>query len=192
MLRIHETSGGNPFYALELARAMSQQGFDTDVTLPTTLTGLVGSKIGGLAADSAYLYGALHDGAESEFGLQSFKEILDTGALSFVMADVKHCGGISVGRAIGELAGSCGVKLAPHNPSGPVATVASMHVCLATPAFEILEYQWGEVPEREKMVTPGEGFDHGWLVPSGKAGLGVALDHEGLAAHASSVTKLAG
>jgi galactonate dehydratase len=47
-------------------------------------------------------------GAESEFGLQSFKEILDTGALSFVMADVKHCGGISVGRAIGELAGSCG------------------------------------------------------------------------------------
>jgi DNA-binding CsgD family transcriptional regulator/tetratricopeptide (TPR) repeat protein len=52
MLRIHETSGGNPFYALELARAMSQQGFDTDVTLPTTLTGLVGSKIGGLAADA--------------------------------------------------------------------------------------------------------------------------------------------
>jgi galactonate dehydratase len=130
-------------------------------------------------------------GAESEFGLQSFKEILDTGALSVVMADVKHCGGISVTRAIGELAGSYGVGLAPHNPSGPVATVASMHVCLATPAFEILEYQWGEVPERDKMITPGEGLERGWLVPSGAPGLGVALDHESLAARATSVTRLA-
>jgi galactonate dehydratase len=130
-------------------------------------------------------------GAESEFGLQNFKGMLDTGALSFAMPDVKHCGGISAARAVGELAGSYGAKLAPHNPSGPVATVASMHVCLATPSFELLEYQWGEVPEREKMVTPGEGFDRGCLVPSGNPGLGVALDHEGLAAHATSVTRLA-
>lgn len=130
-------------------------------------------------------------GAEFEFGLQSFKEILDTGALSFIMADVKHCGGISAARAIGELAGSYGAKLAPHNPSGPIATVASMHVSLATPSFEILEYQWGEVAQRDHMITPGEGFDRGWLTPSGKPGLGVAIDHEGLAAYATSVTRLA-
>jgi DNA-binding CsgD family transcriptional regulator len=52
ILRIHETSGGNPFYALELAQAMSQHGFDSDVTLPTTLSGLVSSKISGLDADA--------------------------------------------------------------------------------------------------------------------------------------------
>ena len=131
-------------------------------------------------------------GSSSEFGLQGYKEVLEMGALSYVMVDVKFCGGIGAARAIGELAGSYGVKISPHNPSGPISTIASMHVCLATPSFELLEYQWGEVPEREKMVTPGEGLDRGWLVPNGKAGLGVALDHEGLAAHASSVTKLAG
>jgi galactonate dehydratase len=131
-------------------------------------------------------------GSSSEFGLQGYKDVLDVGALSYAMVDVKHCGGIQEARAIGELAGSYGVKISPHNPSGPISTIASMHVCLATPSFGLLEYQWGEVPEREKMITPGEGFDRGWLVPNGKPGLGVALDHQGLAAHASSVTKLAG
>ena len=131
-------------------------------------------------------------GWSTEFGLQGFKDVLDTGAFSYLMVDVKHCGGIGAARAIGELAASYGVKISPHNPSGPIATVASMHVCLATPNFELLEYQWGEVPDRQKMITPGEGFDQGWLVPSGKPGLGVALDHEALAKYARSVTKLAG
>jgi DNA-binding CsgD family transcriptional regulator len=49
LLRIHETSGGNPFYALELARAL---GADVDPTqplpVPETLEGLVGSRLDGL------------------------------------------------------------------------------------------------------------------------------------------------
>jgi ATP/maltotriose-dependent transcriptional regulator MalT len=51
MLRIHEASGGNPFYALELARAMAERQSESEMTLPTTLTGLVASKIGVLDAD---------------------------------------------------------------------------------------------------------------------------------------------
>jgi DNA-binding NarL/FixJ family response regulator len=51
MLRIHEASGGNPFYALELARAMTERHSDSDLTLPTTLTGLVASKIAVLDLD---------------------------------------------------------------------------------------------------------------------------------------------
>lgn len=49
LLRVHETSGGNPFYALELARAM---GDDADVTkplrVPETLEGLVRARIDAL------------------------------------------------------------------------------------------------------------------------------------------------
>jgi DNA-binding CsgD family transcriptional regulator len=51
MLRIHEASGGNPFYAIELARAMAERNSESEMTLPTTLTGLVASKIGVLDAD---------------------------------------------------------------------------------------------------------------------------------------------
>lgn len=51
MLRIHEASGGNPFYAIELTRAMTEGESDAAMTLPTTLAGLVASKIGILEPD---------------------------------------------------------------------------------------------------------------------------------------------
>jgi DNA-binding CsgD family transcriptional regulator len=49
MLRIHERSGGNPFFALELARAL---GADTDplwpLPVPDTLDGLLSARLDGL------------------------------------------------------------------------------------------------------------------------------------------------
>jgi DNA-binding CsgD family transcriptional regulator len=51
LLRVHETSGGNPFYALELARAL---GADVDPTqplrVPKTLDGLVRARLDELPA----------------------------------------------------------------------------------------------------------------------------------------------
>lgn len=46
MLRIHETSGGNPFYALELARSIDERGSDANEVLPRSLTELVNHRIG--------------------------------------------------------------------------------------------------------------------------------------------------
>lgn len=48
MVRIHEVSAGNPFYALELGRAMSDDHADDDTSLPPTLSDLVRARIGGL------------------------------------------------------------------------------------------------------------------------------------------------
>lgn len=61
MARIHEVSGGNPFYALELGRAMDSQGaasisaeVPADVSLPGSLAELVRARVGSLDT-------ALHD-----------------------------------------------------------------------------------------------------------------------------------
>ena len=51
MLRIEEASRGNPFYALELARAMSGRESNTDLSLPDSLRDLVRAKISGGDAD---------------------------------------------------------------------------------------------------------------------------------------------
>jgi hypothetical protein len=51
MVRIAEISGGNPFYALELARAVDVESSTQDVTLPATLTALVQNRIGLLEPD---------------------------------------------------------------------------------------------------------------------------------------------
>jgi DNA-binding CsgD family transcriptional regulator len=49
MLRIQEVSAGNPFYALELGRAIGN--YSNEVQLPGSLTGLVQTRIGRLEAD---------------------------------------------------------------------------------------------------------------------------------------------
>ena len=53
LVQLHETSGGNPFYALELGRALEQsreqRGRAADV--PTSLTGLVSARLAALSED---------------------------------------------------------------------------------------------------------------------------------------------
>jgi DNA-binding CsgD family transcriptional regulator len=51
MVRIHDVSGGNPFYAIELARALDGQAPGVEVKLPNTLAGLVQARIGTLDGD---------------------------------------------------------------------------------------------------------------------------------------------
>ena len=119
-------------------------------------------------------------GGEFEYGIDGFDALLRRVPLSFVMPDVKHCGGVWTTTALGTVAASRGVGFAPHNPSGPVSTVASMHVCAAVPRLEMLEYQWGEVYGRELLVTPAEPRERGVLTRTDAPGLGVALNHDAL------------
>ncbi len=52
MGRIHEVSGGNPFYAIELARELDDRRLRSTVaSLPRTLTDVVRSRLGGLDPD---------------------------------------------------------------------------------------------------------------------------------------------
>ena len=57
MIRIHQVSGGNPFYALELARPMDDHTASRDVALPSTLNELVRVRIDSLdtSAEDALL-----------------------------------------------------------------------------------------------------------------------------------------
>jgi DNA-binding CsgD family transcriptional regulator len=55
MVRIAELSGGNPFYALELARAMGVRSPESEPPLPATLAGLVRARIGRLEDDARHV-----------------------------------------------------------------------------------------------------------------------------------------
>jgi DNA-binding NarL/FixJ family response regulator len=52
MTHIYEVSGGNPFYAIELARAMDDRTMNGGASLPTSLAALVRARIGALTADT--------------------------------------------------------------------------------------------------------------------------------------------
>ncbi|OBK46811.1 LuxR family transcriptional regulator [Mycobacterium sp. 1081908.1] len=57
LLRVHEISGGNPFFALELAREIETDRRTTELSLPNSLSDLVASRIGraGAGAEDALL-----------------------------------------------------------------------------------------------------------------------------------------
>ena len=55
VVKIHEISGGNPFYALELAKAMDPRARSSDVTMPRSLTELVRARIGSLTTEAHQL-----------------------------------------------------------------------------------------------------------------------------------------
>lgn len=54
LVRVHETSGGNPFFALQLAEAIQRSGSDAApsavLRVPRQLRGLVANRLGGLSA----------------------------------------------------------------------------------------------------------------------------------------------
>jgi hypothetical protein len=52
MIRIREISGGNPLYAIELARALNGHAAGSEVSLPNTLAGLVHARIGNLDVEA--------------------------------------------------------------------------------------------------------------------------------------------
>lgn len=113
---------------------------------------------------------------ESLFGIEGFYPLVRSGAIETIMPDVKHCGGILEGRRIATVAELGNVKVAPHNPSGPVATAASVQWCGTLSNFSVLEYQWNEVPWRHELVQPPERFIQGALAVPQAPGSGIELN----------------
>ena len=122
-------------------------------------------------------------GGEFLFGVEGFSPLCQNSAVDIIMPDVKHCGGIAEIRRIATVADLHGVLVSPHNPSGPLSTMVSAQVCAGLPNFDILEYQWNEVPWRGDLVDPPEQFSEGSLeVPDGP-GHGVTLNNAGVREH---------
>ncbi len=125
-------------------------------------------------------------GGEQLAGVAGFWPYLAAGVWECAMPDVKHCGGIWAAVAIAEACAARGVAVAPHNPSGPVAHAASVHVAAAIPHLRWLEYAWGEVPWRGDLVTPAERIEGGAYVLSDAPGLGVELDQSAVGGRQSA------
>ena len=75
---------------------------------------------------------------------------MNSKAFDILMPDVKHCRGIPELKYIAALAEAAGLQIAPHNPSGPIATAVSTQVVAAIPKCSILKWptgrSTGEVP----------------------------------------------
>jgi len=138
-------------------------------------------------ADTKTIHDAIEQrmaGGEFLFGMAGFAPLCEQRAVDVVMPDVKHCGGLTEARRIAAIADLYGVAVSPHNPSGPVATAASVQLCAAMSNFDILEHQWGEVPWRGDLLDPPERFENSRIIVPDAPGFGVELNETMVREHA--------
>jgi galactonate dehydratase len=110
------------------------------------------------------------------------REWLEMGAVDVLQVDITHCGGIAELLRIASMAEVYNVKIAPHNPYGPVALAANLHACAVMPNFLILEH-WRYYSFFDEVQRYGPRVKDGYLQLPDKPGLGVEINWEFIAKH---------
>ena len=104
-----------------------------------------------------------------------YRELLNRRLVDIIQPDIAHTGGISEIRRIASMAEIEYIKFAPHNPNGPIATAASLHVCANVPNFLILETA-RDMPWHDKVQTNPLEIKNGYFELPNSPGLGTDLD----------------
>lgn len=119
-------------------------------------------------------------GGEVLFGVTGFADLIRRHAVDVVMPDVKHCGGLLELSRIAAMASTESIDVAPHNPSGPVSTAASVQICAGMKNFNYLELQYGETEWRSEVIRPRERFVQGMIDVPDRPGFGIDLDDDAI------------
>lgn len=107
-----------------------------------------------------------------------YRELFERQAADIVMPDLARTGGVLEMKKSAALADTYYVPMAPHNMVGPIATIASAHLCTCIPNFLILEYQLGDVPWIDELLSHPVDVRDGHLHLTDRPGLGVELNHK--------------
>lgn len=107
-----------------------------------------------------------------------YRELIENGGVKIIQPDLMHAAGITEVRRIASFADTYYIPVAPHNPGGPICTVASMHLAAAIPNFYILEQMEPQREFRDRSATPAVKFEKGhFILPQGP-GWGIEPDLE--------------
>ena len=109
---------------------------------------------------------------ERIFGRQGFRQLLEQQAVRIIQPDVSRTGGITEAKKIAAMADTYFIPVAPHNPNGPLCTLATMHLCFSIPNFLILEFFEKDEPIFQELVPGGLKRDAGGVYPTTAPGLG--------------------
>ncbi|MBZ0302462.1 MAG: mandelate racemase/muconate lactonizing enzyme family protein, partial [Anaerolineae bacterium] len=111
------------------------------------------------------------------------QRILERQAADFLMPDITRCGGISELRKIAVLAEVYNIPVAPHNPNGPISTIASAHTMATVPNFFRQEFMLKDVPWRDGCLSHPLPIENGYFVLPDRPGLGFDIDENELRQH---------
>ncbi len=120
---------------------------------------------------------------ERIFGRHGFRELLEKQAVRIIQPDIARTGGITEFKKISAMADTYYVPVAPHNPNGPICTIASIHACFSIPNFLILEFFEPDEAVFREIVVGGLRRDSGAVYPITAPGLGINITDDFLRKH---------
>ena len=114
---------------------------------------------------------------ERHYTRHGIRPILEKNICDIMMPDITRCGGPSEMKRMATMMEAHNVLLAPHNPNGPLSTLASAHVCASVPNFFRQEFIFNDVAWRDTVITHpiNDMIKNGYLHLSDRPGLGVDL-----------------
>lgn len=111
------------------------------------------------------------------------RRILELHAADVLMPDITRCGGITEIRKIANLCECFNVPIAPHNPNGPISTIASAHVMATVPNFFLQEFMMTDVSWRDTILDKPLPIKNGLFHLGDEPGLGFDLIEEEVERH---------
>jgi galactonate dehydratase len=107
-----------------------------------------------------------------------FRQLIEEEWIDYARIDLCIVGGITEARKITGWCETHYIKLALHNPLGPVSTAACLQVSLATSNFGVQEQPHRPGTTLLDVVPVQAEWADGYLLPSARPGLGVEFDRE--------------
>jgi galactonate dehydratase len=107
-----------------------------------------------------------------------FRELIEDDLIDYARVDLCIAGGLTEARKIAGWCETHYIKLALHNPLGPVCTAACVQLDLACGNFGVQEQPRRPGTFLNDVFPVQIGWEDGYLLPSDRPGLGIEFDRE--------------
>ena len=109
------------------------------------------------------------------FNLYELSNLVQNTDVAFLRPDMCTIGGITAGMKVAHFAEAHNVNIIPHNPLGPISTIAALHIDRVVPNFEVQEWP-GTFGDFNAMIK-GDSIkvENGYITMPEGPGLGIEL-----------------
>jgi galactonate dehydratase len=107
-----------------------------------------------------------------------FRQLIEEEWIDYARIDMCIIGGFTEARKIAGWCETHYIKLALHNPLGPVSSAACLQMNLATSNFGVQEQPKRPGTVLTDVVPVQPEWQDGYLLPSNRPGLGIEFDRE--------------
>ena len=107
-----------------------------------------------------------------------FRQLIERDWIDYCRVDLCLAGGITEAKKIAGWCEAHYIKMAVHNPLGPVSSAACLQFNLSVPNFAVQEQPRKPIDILPEVVPVQPEWDDGYLLPPTAPGLGIEFDRE--------------